>query len=153
EALPQGAIARLGTTRLRPGGSVQHLAFSPDGKRLVSATDVHHTSFDMSHWDTATGRELRRVVLQGTSPLAWAWLNDGRGAAVVRYDWSKDASSFLWDFATEGAMAPPAGNARSATGIIVGQPDDEADYSFATSPDGKLLAIGRAGQHKDKERS
>src|SRR5262249_60090635 len=152
EAPPRGAIGRLGTTRLRPGGSVEFLAFSPDGKRLVSATSLMHTSYDTSVWDVATGRELRRTAQPGTSARAWTWLSDGRGAAVVKYDWRKDDPLFLWDFATDGAAAPPPGNTQGGTGVMVGRPDDEPDYAFAASPDGKLLAVGRAGMHTDKAR-
>src|SRR4051812_9256184 len=37
DALPAGALARLGTTRLRHGGDVTFIAFGRDGKTLVTA--------------------------------------------------------------------------------------------------------------------
>jgi WD40 repeat protein len=57
DPLPEGAIARIGTGRLRCGeyhGAL--LGFSPDGKRLVS---VGHGG--ICHWDVATGRLIRRL--------------------------------------------------------------------------------------------
>jgi WD40 repeat protein len=60
DPLPPGAVARMGTVRLRHPDAA--IAFSPDGKTLVSAG----SSGDVRFWETATGKELRRVRLQRT---------------------------------------------------------------------------------------
>ena len=83
DPLPPGAVARLGTTRLRPGGWIDRLMFSPDGKRLVSWGGANHVSKAISIWEVATGRELRRIPRPETQLEAWAWLPDGRGIAVI----------------------------------------------------------------------
>jgi hypothetical protein len=51
DPLPEGALVRIGTTRLRPGGAV---AFSLDGSRLIVAN--HHTGIHV--WDVTTGKQL-----------------------------------------------------------------------------------------------
>src|SRR5204863_5094735 len=57
DPLPEGAIARFGTVRLRHGSyAIQSVAFSPDGKVLVS---VGYDSV-IRIWDTATGRPVRQ---------------------------------------------------------------------------------------------
>src|SRR5207244_8940716 len=65
DPLPPGAIMRLGSGRWRPGGSVTHLAFSPDGQRLATYHQEHYSTAAVTLWDVATGRELRRVEIPG----------------------------------------------------------------------------------------
>lgn len=57
DTLPAGAIARIGTARLKCQGP---LGFSPDGKRLVSIE--RGSAF---HWDSSTGALIRRVKAAG----------------------------------------------------------------------------------------
>src|SRR4051812_21944846 len=68
DALPAGAIARAGTTRLRQGGWVYAARFADDGKTMTSFGSDQ--TFRL--WDVATGRQLR------------AWRRQG-----VRADWSR----------------------------------------------------------------
>ena len=57
DPLPEGAVARLGTVRLRhvirDYSGAACVAFSPDGKALVSGGDV-----GLRAWDVATGKDL-----------------------------------------------------------------------------------------------
>jgi WD40 repeat protein len=53
DPLPTGAIARLGSHRLRQRAGPVGLAFSPDGKTLVSAGGLETLA-----WDVATGKNL-----------------------------------------------------------------------------------------------
>ncbi|HEV3449505.1 MAG TPA: sigma-70 family RNA polymerase sigma factor [Gemmataceae bacterium] len=81
DPLPPGAIARLGSTRLRPGNPISSVAFSPDGKTLVSG----NWGASIHFWDVATGKELRRIA------------QDQRG---LRSIWQPMAGSLLRQGAT-----------------------------------------------------
>jgi WD40 repeat protein len=58
DPLPRGAVARLGSLRLRHQISATTAVFSPDGTTLASARDPD-TLFRL--WDAATGKEIRHV--------------------------------------------------------------------------------------------
>src|SRR5262245_79501 len=54
--LPAGAVARMGGLRFRHGDRILRVAFSPDGKRVISG------GLDdgmLRLWDVQTGKELR----------------------------------------------------------------------------------------------
>ena len=62
DALPKGALMRLGTTRFcQPGAAC--VAYSPDGKILASGGSDNRVHF----WDPETGRELK--ALEGHEAL------------------------------------------------------------------------------------
>src|SRR5262245_51413161 len=69
DPLPQGAVARLGTWRMRHRGPVYSLVLSPDGKQRVAAGSADHL---VRIWDAATGRELRHIPagIGGSTGLA-----------------------------------------------------------------------------------
>lgn len=64
DPLPNGAIARLGTTRFRHASQVTHAAYSPDGKLLATS------GYDqvVRLWDTVTGKEAFAFQLEGDCP-------------------------------------------------------------------------------------
>jgi RNA polymerase sigma factor (sigma-70 family) len=122
DPLPPGAIARLGTVRLRHSGTVNVVAFAPDGTALLSGDE----NGEMRLWDTATGKLLRNFV----DPLhhrigTLAFSPDGKWFA------SGVARLSLWNVAA-GTRA-----------------DVAADYPFgehtvaslAFAPDSKTLAV------------
>ena len=54
DPLPDRALARMGNSRLRPGGRVYRIFFTPDSKTMVTWTGT------LSCWDAATGRPVSR---------------------------------------------------------------------------------------------
>lgn len=91
ERLPEGAQARLGTSRWRPAGAVFALAFTKDGRAIVSAGRD-----GVSLWDTASGKELRRFEGHRWEVRCLALSPDGKTLATG----GSDSTLRLWDLAS-----------------------------------------------------
>jgi RNA polymerase sigma factor (sigma-70 family) len=150
EPLPAPAITRLGSLRLRTPGSVAHMAFSPDGTKLAAWGGDHQTTNDLTIWDTKTGRALRRVELPGVWIGLLAFLPDGRGVALTRLN-PDDQVPYLWEFTNERAPKPAVPKRKQldkgsfAVDPNAPVPDNEQESCYGISPDGKVFAIGKAG--------
>src|SRR5262249_53586563 len=124
DALPEGAVVRLGTTRFRHPYRVSTVAVSRDGKLLASGSFGN----TLRVWEASTGREIlakqTMVVLYGLNTVAFMpdgqrlALSDGRGVSVVRV---------------------ADGNEERR----VGGAEREWVTSLAVSPDGETIAIAR----------
>jgi WD40 repeat protein len=139
DALPAGALARLGTVRFRHGGSVFCAHFSADGKTLTSygEDNVFRT------WDAATGKELRSCRRRGVQPEFFgsaALSADGRLLALGcgSRGHEKDGTVILCAVATGAEL-------HKLTVLDGGW----AVRSLAFSSDGKLLAAGDDNGHID----
>ena len=60
DGLPEGAVARIGSPRLRHAGEVGAMAFSRDGRWLATASPANGDK-SVRVWDLANGKELYRV--------------------------------------------------------------------------------------------
>jgi WD40 repeat protein len=123
DALPPGALARLGGVGLRHDGTVEGLAFAPDGKTLASVGQ----DGALRLWDTTTGRPRARFTLPARQGRVQrlAFSPDGKVLAFT----GLDQEIHLWDAATGKPLYDlrwPSRNGMSP--------------NFAFTPDGTKLA-------------
>jgi RNA polymerase sigma factor (sigma-70 family) len=79
DPLPPGALRRLGTVRFRHGGGVYSIAFSPDGRTLVSTGGDGRARL----WDAATGMQIRELLHRPQRELTFAVFSpDGKTIAA-----------------------------------------------------------------------
>jgi WD40 repeat protein len=163
EPLPKGAVARLGTTRLRKQETQTYcVAISPKANEVIAGCDGV-----LRRWDINSGKVLPRLLNGESTIISVAYFPDGKRVAIYT-----EAAIHLVDTATsdklrfipvEGSANPRLPLAISADGtrlaakdvkknILIWDPEDgkllqtipEAVMggALAFSPDGKLLASG-----------
>ncbi len=105
------------------GESGFHIAFTPDGKQVLAASDLDST---LCCWDAATGRELRQLRFGRATLNAFAVSPDGRQLAVAL---GAPGGSVLrlFDFRSGKELAPVPGHSAGVSLVAV-------------SPDGRLAA-------------
>jgi RNA polymerase sigma factor (sigma-70 family) len=119
DPLPEGAIARLGTTRLRHGEIIRDLGFSPEGKTLISAD--HH---GVHVWDAETGKQLRTFgEIPGGQVQSPYFSSDCRLVALAPWNGGRIE---IWD---------------AATGRLLRQFACGRFPKVRFSPDGQTLAV------------
>jgi RNA polymerase sigma factor (sigma-70 family) len=128
DPLPPGAVARLGTVRLRHGGAIGAAAFSPDGKLLATGGWDHMVRL----WDAATGKPVAALRGHTQSITAVAFSPDGKTLLSSGGDFisHRGGETKLWDVATRGERLTLAGSS--------------AD-SAAFAPDGRAVATASFG--------
>ncbi len=121
DPLPTGALARMGTVRLRQ--PAQQVAFAADGKALVGTSADHRISM----WEVGTGKYLQGRVIEGTQDFdqsATTLAPDGKAVLV-----------WLWSRQSLLVCEVPTGKKLGCISLRAGQP-----YRAAVAPGGKAVA-------------
>jgi len=121
DPLPTGAIARLGTVRLRHGRPIRQLAFSRDNKRLITVGK------QIRMWEVASGKELAAA---DWLPHSWYLALSPDGETLASADYLGPGIT-VWN-TSSGAKVHHFGI----------NPKVTSWGGVAISPDGKVLAGG-----------
>jgi len=116
-----GADAKMGTATDPMASDIYSVAFSPDGRTVLSGSEDHTVKL----WDVASGREVRTFTGHSESVSSVAFSPDGHTALSG----SRDETIKLWDVASGRELRTFAGH---------------SDYvwSVAFSPGGRTVVSG-----------
>jgi RNA polymerase sigma factor (sigma-70 family) len=139
DPLPSAAVARIGTIRFVPDTSrglplASTMAYTPDGKYLVCRTGEA-----VSFFDSKTGKEMRRIEVQGHEFYSFAFSPNGKWLATLGSQNPTVTNEVcLWDVATLKEV-------HRITDAIIRTPDwSRGMGSIAFAPDGKTFAATKA---------
>jgi hypothetical protein len=121
---------------------VYALAFSPDGKILASGGGGR-PAYDIRLWDTATGKELRRLVGHDYYVRSLAFSVDGQYLASA----TQDGAVFLWDATTSRLLARLRERGRNRAYSVVFSPDGR---TVAAADDGGTILLWEAATRKQR---
>lgn len=106
DPLPKGAVARLGTARLRHLDNIQSIVFSADGK-MLAATDAPTVAL----WETATGKALGSFRSHAKHPVVRGFRDGGKVLLLVDGDADGDGWACV-DARSGKLLHPPKGQGK-----------------------------------------
>src|SRR5216683_6903417 len=84
--LPPGPMMRLGTSRFRYAGQIYSIAYSSDGRQIVTGNAGHralNSDSSLIVWDAVSGREIRAFEKHAHVVRSVAFSPDDKQVAVV----------------------------------------------------------------------
>jgi WD40 repeat protein len=137
DALPEGALARIGRPGLRHEDQALGVASAPDGKTFASAGDDRVIRL----WDTATGNELRTFTGHTDGINAIAISSDGKTLVSA----SEDGSARVWDVATGKERLAFRGHGVAVKSVVI----DRDGKVVATKGDDAAVRLWDAANGKE----
>jgi len=126
DPLPPGAVARIGTIRLRTAERCWGVAVTPDGKAILSRAPG-----ELTFWDIETGKPIRKLRM---------------GASSYPPPFSRDGKILLGSRGRDGLLTLNLPTGRDLQ--FFDRPDDiprsKALKCLTLAPDGKTVAMGWA---------
>ena len=127
DPLPDGAVARLGTSRFNHGTNINDTMYTPDGKGLLT---FGYDGF-VRVWDPTSGRLVRSVIPDGSGgSRLFALSADGK--RMVTVERSHEASFRLWDFETGRELRRGPGPQPEALSVAHGLLSEREDGRHGT---------------------
>lgn len=93
DALPAGAIARMGSVRFCAAGAVSALAYSPQGRHLAGVVRPDDNGVFLQIWDAQTGRSLQ--LLAAAEPGRPSFSADGKQVALRGCAWRTETGEVV----------------------------------------------------------
>ncbi len=101
DPLPEGAMARLGTVRLRHRAPIGAAVFTPDSKTVI----VSDSAGDIISWYVATGQRIRQYNSTDLSIAYPCLALSSDGKTLVSPAWAGEGGVHLWDVETGKQLA------------------------------------------------
>jgi len=140
--VPDHVSRILGNMRLRHAGSIQAVAYSPDGARLATASRDHTVKI----WDVGNGHELLTYAGHADAVRCLAFSTDGKWLASA----GEEKGIKIWDPMTGKDLINIKGDGEVTTSMVFSRDGNYLITGQAGAPGQNVMAIYEAASGKNK---